>query len=103
MNRRFDIVISNPPYVSEAEYSQLPEEIREYEPKIALDGGLDGLRFYRRMAQMLPELLEKDGLAFFEIGADQADQVKAIFKGSFLKHIEIIKDLAGRDRVVCLQ
>ncbi len=103
INRKFDIVVSNPPYVSEEEYKQLPEDVREHEPKIALDGGQDGLRFYRQMAKVLPELLEKEGLAFFEIGADQAGQVKTIFEGSFLKNIEIIKDLAGRDRVVYLR
>ncbi len=103
INQQFDIVISNPPYVSEEEYGQLPEDVREHEPKIALDGGRDGLRFYRRIAQVLPELLEKDGFALFEIGVDQADPVKTIFKGSFLKRIEIIKDLSGRDRIVYLQ
>jgi HemK-like putative methylase len=103
IGRRFDIVVSNPPYVSEEEYGQLPEEIREHEPKIALDGGRDGLRFYRRLAQILPELPEKDGLALFEIGADQAGSVKAIFEESFLKPVEIIQDLSSRDRVVLLQ
>ncbi len=103
ISQRFDIVVSNPPYVSAEAYEQLPEEIRMYEPKIALDGGRDGLQFYRRLVQILPELLEKDGLVLFEIGADQGNPVKTIFEGSFLKHIEIIKDLAGRDRVVFLQ
>lgn len=103
IGQRFNIVVSNPPYVSEEDYKKLPEEIRMHEPKIALDGGRDGLRFYRRLAQILPELLEKDGLALFEIGADQTDPVKAIFKESFLKHIEIIQDLAGQDRIICLQ
>jgi release factor glutamine methyltransferase len=103
ISQRFDIVVSNPPYVSAEAYEQLPDEIREHEPKIALDGGRDGLRFYRRLARILPELLEKNGLALFEIGPDQAGSVITIFEKSFPNPIEIIKDLAGRDRVVCLQ
>lgn len=100
---QFDVVISNPPYVSEEAYKRLPAEVREYEPKQALDGGQDGLRFYRQIQQMLPKLLKKEGMALFEIGADQADRVNAIFSESFGDHITVFQDYAQRDRVIFLQ
>jgi release factor glutamine methyltransferase len=103
IGQKFDIVISNPPYVSEEEYGQLPTEIKKYEPKQALDGGQDGLRFYGHLQRILPRLLKKEGMAFFEIGADQADNVKAIFLESFGENIKVFQDLAQRDRVIFMQ
>lgn len=103
IGQQFDVVISNPPYVSEDAYKQLPGEIHKYEPKQALYGGEDGLRFYRHMPRILPKLLKREGMTLLEIGADQADRVKAIFSGSFGENIKMFQDLAGRDRVILLQ
>jgi len=102
LDRRFDVVVSNPPYVSEAEYSQLPEEIRRFEPKLALDGGVDGLRFYRTLGNSIPAVLKDSGLVLMEIGADQAEGVMKIFTKIFSWKTQIFRDLAGRDRVLFL-
>ena len=95
IGRRFDVLVSNPPYISESEYRTLPLEIQNFEPKLALDGGADGLRFYRALGQSTKILLKQKGVALFEIGAYQADQVVKIFK----EKVRIINDIAGKDRV----
>ncbi len=96
----FDIVVSNPPYVSFSEYENLPPEIKNYEPKIGLLGGNDGLDFYRKFSNILPTLLKANAYAFFEIGERQAASVKNIYSDSGFSSIQIIDDLAGKNRIV---
>jgi release factor glutamine methyltransferase len=98
--QKFDVIVSNPPYIRAAELSTLQREIREHEPMIALDGGEDGLDFYKKIIKGAPAYLKKGGAIFFEIGHDQAEQVSALIKesGAF-GDVTIVKDIAGLDRV----
>jgi len=79
LNEKFDIIISNPPYIPSAEIKNLQNEVAIFEPKIALDGGLDGLDFYRNIANKSSQFLEKNGSIFLEIGYDQEEDVTKIF------------------------
>ena len=99
-SKKFQVVVSNPPYIREDVIPTLMEDVRNYEPYIALSGGNDGLDFYRRITQESLLVLEKGGLLAFEIGYDQREQVKAILFGSGFGEIECIKDLSGKDRVI---
>lgn len=99
-NKKFDVVVSNPPYIREAVIPTLMEDVRNYEPHIALSGGEDGLEFYRRITKESLQVLEKGGLLAFEIGYDQKKQVEDILLKSGFKEIECIKDLSGNDRVL---
>ena len=96
----FHMILSNPPYVTESEYDMLPEDIRMYEPAVALKAGSDGLDFYRRYAQLLPDLFSNKGLALFEIGETQGSAVCTIFRSGGFNNLKIIKDYSGRDRIV---
>ncbi len=101
--RTFDYIICNPPYVRRGDIEGLPEEVRLYDPKDALDGGEDGLDFYRTLADKACRYLEREGMMFLEIGWDEADQVRDILEESGYRNIEVIKDYSGRERVVvCL-
>lgn len=95
----FDVITSNPPYIKSEDIKSLQPEVRLFEPHLALDGGDDGLIFYRRICDIAPKILKKGGLLAFEIGFDQSDAVFEIMKKSF-RNIRIIKDLAANDRVV---
>jgi release factor glutamine methyltransferase len=95
----YDIVLSNPPYVRAADFNQLAPEIRHFENPIALIGGEDGLTFYRRIAELLPEIIREDGFAALEIGADQAAEVMHLFTGANLC-ASVSRDLNGIDRVL---
>ncbi len=95
----FDLIVSNPPYVTEEEYSELPYEVREFEPKLALVGTESGLYFYRKILELSPFILNKKGSIFFEIGETQAHDIKKIAQQQNYNNIETIKDLAGRDRI----
>jgi len=98
--KHFDIIVSNPPYVSSAELSRLQPEIG-YEPSLALDGGNDGLAFYRRIIRGTPEYLKKDGLLILEIGYNQLEAVeKLITLTGDLAIIEVAKDYSNIDRVL---
>jgi release factor glutamine methyltransferase len=99
-NKKFQVVVSNPPYIREDVIPTLMEDVRNYEPYIALSGGNDGLDFYRRITQESLMVLEKGGLLAFEIGYDQREEVKAILFGLGFGEIECIKDLSGNDRVI---
>ncbi len=102
-DERFDIILSNPPYIPSHQIRSLQVEVREQEPNIALDGGKDGLDFYRRLIRDGCVFLKPGGLLGFEIGYDQAGHVEEI-AGQFKCYsgIKVIKDLAGRDRVVTI-
>lgn len=98
-DKKFDIIVSNPPYIRPEVIETLQTEVREHEPRVALDGGADGLIFYRRIADIAKKLLNDGGAAAFEIGYDQGKAVSEIVNLYFGKH-GLIKDLCGNDRVI---
>ena len=99
--RRFDMIISNPPYIRSAVIPTLQREIKDHEPMVALDGGTDGLDTYRALVPDIANFLKKEGVVMFEIGADQMDAVKGMFEGNEqFENVKGLQDLAHRDRVV---
>ena len=96
---RFDVIVSNPPYIRTDDINGLQREVRCYEPIEALDGGKDGMNFYRDIIEDAPGFLKEGGILAFETGYDQAAEVAALMSGCF-GHIKVLKDLAGIDRVV---
>lgn len=97
---RFDMIVSNPPYIKTDVIDTLMPEVREYEPVMALDGGTDGLAFYRRIAGDAGAYLNGVGMLFFEIGCEQAADVCKIMEAAGFREVEVVKDFAGLDRVV---
>lgn len=97
---KFDIIVSNPPYIASAVIPTLMEEVREHEPIAALDGMEDGLFFYRKIVAESREFLAKEGMLFFEIGHDQGQAVSDMMKNAGFKDVNVVKDFAGLDRVV---
>lgn len=97
---RFDAIVSNPPYIPTADIESLEPEVRDHEPRLALDGGPDGLDAYRRILPESLALLSKDGFVAVEMGIGEAQAVQAIALGSGYGDVEIIKDLAGIERVL---
>lgn len=96
----FDIIVSNPPYIRTDIIPTLMEEVKEHEPIGALDGGDDGLFFYRRIIEEAPAHLNGGGQLFFEIGYDQADAVMILLASAGFQDIALVQDFAGNDRVV---
>lgn len=96
----FDLITSNPPYIPTKVIETLDPEVKDYEPAAALDGGEDGLTFYRLIAAKAKQYLKRGGMIFFEIGYDQGEDVSEIMKENGYRHIEVKKDLAGLDRIV---
>ena len=97
---RFDLIVSNPPYIPSKVVDTLEPEVREYEPRIALDGTEDGLRFYRILAEESPKYLNPGGHVAFEIGYDQGEAVAELLKTAGFRDVMVIKDYGGNDRVV---
>ena len=97
---RYDIITANPPYIDTGLIHGLIPEIWKYEPMTALDGGEDGLVFYRRIAKEAPEWLTPGGWLVFEIGDTQGEAVAGLMKAAGFEHVSVHKDLAGLDRVV---
>lgn len=97
----FDVIISNPPYIPTEEIGGLMPEVRDFEPHMALDGGVDGLYFYRKIAAGAGARLHLGGRIFLEIGYDQAEEVVRLLEENGFREIIIKKDYAGLDRVVC--
>jgi len=97
---RFDLVISNPPYIAPEEIPHLMPEVRDYDPKLALDGGKYGLAAYHAIAPKLPNLLKPGGGAIFEIGEGQAPSVRLIFQKAGFSKLDTRKDLSGIERCV---
>ena len=95
---KFNAIVSNPPYIPTCELETLQAEVKQ-EPRLALDGGEDGLNFYRRIISDAPSFLVSGGLLAVEIGVNQASEVKKIFKAANFIDITILKDLAGIERV----
>lgn len=98
---KFDIVVSNPPYIRSDVIEILAPEVKDYEPRLALDGHEDGLTFYRRIIDNIGDYLYSNGYIFLEIGYDQAEAVRGLMEANGKFHdIQVIKDYAGNDRVV---
>lgn len=96
----YDVIVSNPPYIAQTKISSLMPEVAQFEPIQALDGGPDGLDFYRKITQEAPQYLKENGYLFFEIGFDQGVAVQQLMTDAGFKDVAVIKDLAGNDRVV---
>jgi release factor glutamine methyltransferase len=100
-SQKFTIMVTNPPYISDAEILELPREIRDFEPHHALEGGPDGLAVIRRIILEAPTVLSPAGALFMEMGADQTESVSALVTDSqHYKSYRIIKDYSGLDRVL---
>ena len=97
---RFDVITANPPYIESAEIESLSVEVRDHEPRLALDGAADGLAFYRRLAAESGAHLKPGGRLYLEIGMSQGAAVASLLKAAAFSDIQIIRDLAGRDRIV---
>ena len=97
---KFDVIVSNPPYIPTGEIQGLMPEVKDFEPHLALDGKEDGLWFYRILAGQGKKYLKPKGTLMVEIGCDQGKDVSRIFKDNGYCDIKVIKDLAGLDRVV---
>lgn len=97
---KFDLLVSNPPYIERKVIPTLMEEVREYDPYIALDGGEDGLDFYRRIIGGAQDYLKRGGQILMEIGSGQAQAVSELLREAGFKEIDICRDFAGLDRVV---
>jgi release factor glutamine methyltransferase len=100
LGEQFDLVVSNPPYVSAEEWEQLAPEVRTYEPRLAVSDAGDGCAFYRRIADVGPALLRKNGSILVEVGHDQADTVGGIFRRAGVHDLLVVNDLQGIPRVV---
>ncbi len=95
---KYDVIISNPPYISKTVIESLDKQIKDFEPLDALTDCNDGLTFYKRINEIIPDLLKPAGSVFLEIGYDQADKVRSIYEKS-LKDIRILRDFSKNDRV----
>lgn len=98
-HEKFDIIVSNPPYIETDVIDTLQTEVKDHEPLSALDGGKDGLTFYRRIVDIAPQMLNNNGMLAFETGYNQGQAVRNLMIPHF-QNVEIIKDLCGNDRVV---
>lgn len=96
----FDIIVSNPPYINSDVIETLETEVKDYEPRLALDGGNDGLDLIKRIISGAPGYLNGGGKLFLEIGYDQGEAVVALMEQAGFKYVECVKDYAGLDRVV---
>jgi release factor glutamine methyltransferase len=93
---RFNIIVCNPPYIKSGDISSLQKEVREHEPRIALDGGDDGLDFYRRLAKEVNRYIVRGGMLMLEVGENQAEDVLKLFEKR--DYAMVVKDFAGVDR-----
>jgi len=98
--RKYDFIISNPPYIKKFDLNKLKKEVKNYEPRLALDGGIDGLSVIRKVIKKSSELIKKQGKLFLEIGYGQKEPVKKMLKENNFYINKITKDLAKNDRCV---
>lgn len=103
INKKFDIIISNPPYIPSADIQKLDNEVKNFDPLLALDGGTDGLRDYKRICSLAESLLKEDGYLIFEAGINQAHDIAEIGVQNRLKLVKISNDLNGIERCVILK
>jgi release factor glutamine methyltransferase len=99
INEKYDVIISNPPYIKTEEINGLQSEVK-YEPYSALDGGEDGLKFYKEIINKSKKHLSQEGVLALEIGYNQAEEVTKILQENNFKNIRVIKDYGNNDRVV---
>lgn len=99
IGEKFDVVVSNPPYVKKDVIDTLSNDVKNYEPHLALDGGNDGLLFYRKIISDIGFVLKKGGYLFFEIGFDQGEDLKKLMEDNF-SSVTVLKDLSSLDRIV---
>lgn len=99
-NKKYDIIISNPPYIKSGDLEKLDIEVKKYDPRLALDGGEDGLDFYRQIMQSSQRHLSKKGWLFFEVGQGQAAAVQELMQENNFDNIQIVKDLNKIERIV---
>ena len=100
LNKKYDVIVSNPPYIRADEIDNLMDDVKLYEPHTALDGGVDGLVFYREIIKQSKLVLKDSGILAFEIGHDQGEDVKNLMESSGFLDVKLVKDLAGLDRVL---
>ena len=103
IEERFDIIISNPPYIPTKEIKELEPEVNKFNPLLALDGGEDGLNCYRYLAKSLDKNLKKNTKIFLEIGKNQEKDIEKIFNENGYKLLKIYKDLAEINRILCFK
>ena len=102
--KKFDMIVTNPPYIKTKMISILQEEVKDHEPLAALDGGKDGLNFYRIIAEKASQHLKPGGFLLMEIGHDQGEDLRKMLKDrEVYTSAEVIRDLPGKDRVVKCQ
>ena len=97
---KYDVIVSNPPYIRTAVIEELKEEVKFHDPFLALDGKEDGLYFYRRIVEESPKFLKECGKLYFEIGNDQGEEVSRLMRDAGFTGVTVKKDFAGLDRVV---
>jgi len=102
VDSKFDVIVSNPPYILPQDFERLPEEIRLYEPGVALRDGAEGLAFYRQVAELAHQLLQTDGFIAVEIGLGQRENVVEIFRTRGFDRIEVFRDFNRIERVVLI-
>lgn len=100
MEKNFNIIVSNPPYIESKEIDKLQAEVKDYEPMLALDGGDDGLKYYRDISKRAKDFLSSKGLLIYEIGYNQGKEVSEIMRKEDYKEIQVLKDLQALDRIV---
>ncbi len=100
IDKNFDLIVSNPPYLTKKELKNISQEIRNFEPIISLDGGEDGLKFYREFAKKIPQILNSNAYFIIEIGEKQCDECRKIFSASSLKFEKKAQDLQKKDRIM---
>ena len=100
MDGQYDVIVSNPPYIPPSVIEGLMPEVRLHEPMLALDGGQDGLEFYRKIARQAVARLAPNGRLFLEIGCEQAAAVAEILQKQGYREVQVFQDLAGKDRIV---
>lgn len=103
LSGKFDIIISNPPYISDKEFEYLQKEVKDFEPKLSLFGGVKGLTYYKKILQNAENFLNKDAKIFFEIGANQKEDMEKVIHEFNYKIIDIIKDYNDLYRVLVLE
>jgi release factor glutamine methyltransferase len=103
ITEKFDIIISNPPYIAKDEIRILMPEVRDYDPLAALNGGVDGFDPYHLLIPQLPRFLNTGGLAMFEVGDTQADIVADLFRANGFTKVKIYKDLGGVERCIAAE
>ena len=98
---KFDIIVSNPPYVSSSDYQNLEPELKDYEPAEALTDNSDGISFYKKIISSSKVLLNNNGKIYFEIGQDQHEEIFNLMQETDFCEIKIIKDYSGIERIIC--